>query len=112
MRWTACLAPLVLAGLSGCSGLIRGMVDTQPRVTVTELDLADPGAVVKGEPVVFTPDLTQDPAADPDLARFAPVTAPAAIAIAANAIFVTVFMCGSPMPEIHQHESPFRALRL
>lgn len=71
-----CLIVAMLAALmGGCSGLVRGFIDTQPRVTLDQNSLADPSAVVGGTPVAYVPGGTIDPslAQDPDLARWAPI---------------------------------------
>lgn len=60
--------------MGGCSGLLRGFIDTQPRVSLDERALAEPSKVVGGEPVAFVPSgsVAGSLADDPDVLRFAP----------------------------------------
>ncbi|MCA9310188.1 MAG: hypothetical protein KDA21_03225 [Phycisphaerales bacterium] len=57
---------------SGCSSLIRGMVNTQPRVELEESAYGEPGVIVKGQPILYQP-MNGGTAMDPDLVRHAPI---------------------------------------
>jgi hypothetical protein len=63
------------ACLSGCSSIVRGLVDTQPRVALSGQAFADPRAIVGGEPVAYQPadSARGESDIDPDLVRNAPV---------------------------------------
>jgi len=81
MRPSRALCSLLLCPLigltSGCSGLIKSMVNTQPRSTLTQADLAHPEHIVGGQALGYLPqDETPnaaDPSIDPDIVRYAPV---------------------------------------
>jgi hypothetical protein len=61
--------------LTGCSGLVRNFVNTQPRVELSQDDYSDPSRIVKGDAVVYVPEDTIGTRAgiDPDLVKFAPI---------------------------------------
>ena len=63
--------------LGGCSGLVRRIVDTQPRSTISAEDLAHPDQVVNGRVVGYLPSARAEDEGgtrpDDDLLRFAPV---------------------------------------
>lgn len=75
MRERHIITILLCAALSGCSGIFRGFIDTQPRVTLDEQALADPSLVVGGEPVAFIASgaVEGDAGNDPDLLEYSPV---------------------------------------
>jgi hypothetical protein len=70
--------PLTVATalLTGCSSIIRGKVDTQPRVMLSEDAYRDPAEIVNGRPVLYEPrafEAIQGDALDVDLRRLAPL---------------------------------------
>lgn len=75
MRLSLVFLSVLGACMGGCSGLVRGFIDTQPRVAFNPQSLDDPARVVNGTPVVYTPSgaVTPDLAQDPDVLRFAPL---------------------------------------
>lgn len=75
MRLFCLIVGLLAVWMGGCSGLIRGFIDTQPRVSLDQQALSDPSRVVGGTPVAFVPGETVDAllAQDTDLIRWAPI---------------------------------------
>ncbi len=66
---------MVCGCLTGCSSLIRGMIDTQPRVEIDPGVIEDPAAIVHGAVVVYEPTSVVSESADVEamLREHAPV---------------------------------------
>lgn len=66
----------LLTFLGGCSGIVKNMVNTQPRSTISQADLAHPEQIVDGRVIGYipTPITPQgNSKLDPDIERYAPV---------------------------------------
>ena len=71
MRKFALIGVVCFLALPGCSVLVRGLVDSQPRVTVADEAYGDPAKIVKGDVVVYAP--AGDAGLDADIVKQAPV---------------------------------------
>jgi len=79
MRWLTLIPVLsILTLLGGCSGIVKNMVNTQPRSTITQTELDHPDQIVKGRAVGYLPSINalnqiDESKIDPDIVRYAPV---------------------------------------
>ena len=73
LQTVALLLTIMGLCLSGCTGLVKASVETQPRVEFSEKDYGDFAVLVEGRPLVYRLQASVPGKLDPDLIKYAPV---------------------------------------